>query len=267
MKLESANLLLTGATGGIGRRVANRLAGAGAGLFLAGRREGPLRNLAAEFSAKGARAEGLAGDLTDDTYRRALVERAGAFGVNGVIHGAGINTPGLFEHRSGDELRAMMDINVLAPMLLTRDLLSLLRGQPESLVLFIGSGFGALAYPGFAGYSATKFAIRGFAEALRREMADSPVRVALLVPRAVDTALNDAAVRRLQARFSMKVDSPDRVARAALALVRRPRAELHLGWPDRLFFGINRVRPSLIDRALRRSLPEIRRLLGGTSNP
>lgn len=256
-----ARVLLTGATGGIGRSIAQRLVSAGAGLFLTGRREGPLAELAATLEASGHGPATMSGDLSESAFRSCLAQAALGWGANVVIHAAGANYAGFFEDRTAAEIRDLMEANVMAPMLLTRELLGGLRERPEALLLFIGSGFGALAYPGFVTYSASKFALRGFAEGLRRELADSPVRVSLLVPRAVDTPLNDAPVRRLQARFAMRVDPPDRVAEAAAALVRQPRPEVHLGWPDRFFIGVNRLRPTLVDGALRGNLPEIRRLL------
>lgn len=261
MNPERASVLLTGATGGIGRCIARRLAEAGARIFLTARRKEPLLDLAEAIDTGDRGVVSMDGDISDAAFRDRLASAALDWGVNVVIHGAGVNRSGLFEDLSEDEIRRLMDVNMLAPMLLTRVLLPGLRRRLEAQLLFIGSGFGALAYPGFVSYSASKFALRGFAEGLRRELGDSAVRVSLLVPRAVDTSLNDAATRRLQARFAMRVDSPDRVARAAVTLLKKPRPEAHLGWPDRLFFGINRLRPALVDGALRGKLPEIRRLL------
>ena len=98
---------------------------------------------------------------------------------------------------------------------LTRALLPTLRSQPASAILNIGSVFGSLGYPGFTAYSATKFALRGFTEALRREMADSKIGVHYFAPRATKTgAVSSCPVALVltttsrRSHFAMKVSSP-----------------------------------------------------------
>jgi short-subunit dehydrogenase len=118
---------------------------------------------------------------------------------------------------------------------------------------------GYLGYPGHAAYCASKFALRGFTEALRRELADAPVRVLYLAPRATRTAMNGAAVYALNAELGVAMDEPAAVARELLALLRASSRERLLGMPERLFARLNQLLPGLVDRALRRQLPIIRR--------
>lgn len=260
MKRGDARVLLTGATGGIGAAVARRLAADGATLLLTGRREPALAALAAELRAMGAVADGVVADLADPAGRVRLAEKAAGWhgGVNVVVHNAGTNVSGLFDTLTEADIDRVVAANITAPMQLTRLLLPGLRTQGGALLLFVGSGFGTIGYPGFAAYGASKFALRGFAEALRRELADSNVRVSLLAPRAVDTPLNDERVRALQRATGMKVDPPERIAEAVADLIRRPRPERHIGWPERLFARLNRLAPRLLDNALRKQLPAIR---------
>ena len=243
MNIDKTRVLLTGATGGIGQAIAERLAAEGAALLLTGRRASELERLARVLRERGATIAIVPADLTVAADRAELCAVAAQWqgGVNVVIHNAGLNVSGLFDTLADAEIDDIVAANISAPMQLTRALLPDLRAQPNALMLFMGSGFGALGYPGFAAYSATKFALRGFAEALRREYADTTVKVALLSPRAVDTALNDDRVRSLQTAMRMKVDPPTRIADAVVAMIRRPCAERSIGWPERFFLRVNRL--------------------------
>ncbi|MES1927128.1 SDR family oxidoreductase [Salinisphaera sp. T31B1] len=260
MKIADARVLLTGATGGIGQAIATHLAAQGACLLLSGRRERELEQMATGLRESGARVAIAPADLGDGGALSNLAEIAGGWqgGVNVVVHNAGINVSGLLESIDTTAIADVMAANVVAPIQLTRLLLPGLLERSEAQLLFMGSGFGTLGYPGFSIYSASKFALRGFAEALRREVADTNLSVSLLAPRAVDTPINDARVRGLQGALKMAVDPPARIAAAVAGLIEKPRAECQVGWPERMFMRVNRFAPSLVDGSLRRQLPEIR---------
>jgi short-subunit dehydrogenase len=144
-------------------------------------------------------------------------------------------------------------------MQLTRALLPQLRAQPAAAVLNVGSVFGSIAYPGFAAYSASKFALRGYTEALRRELADSSVSVHYLAPRATRTGFNASSVERMNAELGVAMDPPETVAAAACEMLERGRPYAVLGWPERLFVRINSLLPRVVDGSLRKQLPVIRR--------
>ena len=109
-------------------------------------------------------------------------------------------------------------------MQLTRALLPTLRAQPMGAILNIGSVFGSLGYPGYTAYSATKFALRGFTEALRRELADTRIGVHYFAPRATKTGINASAVDRMNAELKVAMDPPAQVAAAACAMLEAGRA-------------------------------------------
>jgi short-subunit dehydrogenase len=134
----------------------------------------------------------------------------------------------------------------------------LLRTASKAQIINVGSIFGYLGYPGCAAYSASKFGLRGFTEALRRELADGPVRVMYLAPRSTRTPFNSDAMYALNERLRVAVDDPQVVARALLRLLDAPGRERLLGFPERLFARMNQLMPALIDSALRRQLPIIR---------
>jgi hypothetical protein len=99
--------------------------------------------------------------------------------------------------------------------------------------------FGAIGFPGYVAYSTTKFALRGFTEALRRELAGSSVTVQYLAPRATRTPINSSAVERMNAELGVAMDPPERVARELAELLRTGRRSAVVGWPEKLFVRIN----------------------------
>jgi short-subunit dehydrogenase len=123
----------------------------------------------------------------------------------------------------------------------------------------VGSTFGSIGFPGFAAYSASKFAVRGFSEALRRELADTAIRVHYVAPRATRTALATDRIRAMNAELGVGMDSPQTVAAAIERVLREERSELLLGAPERLFAKLNALLPRIVDRSLRRQLAVIRR--------
>ena len=134
-------------------------------------------------------------------------------------------------------------------MQLTRRLLPAAAArQPAARIVNVGSIFGYLGYPGYAAYCASKFALRGFSEALRRELADGPVRVRYFAPRATRTAMNGAALYALNAELGVAMDAPEAVAsRAASTLLRAPgAASACSACPKRLFARLNQLLPGLV---------------------
>ena len=265
MKLSDARILLTGAAGGLGAAAATRLARGGASVLLSDRDPAALQRLADRLREKGSRVAWLAGDVTSAEDRQRLAGHASQWqgGINVLVNNAGLNDFALLGDQPEARIEAMLRVNVLAPILLTRSLLPWLSGLAEAHVLNVGSTFGSIGYPGYAPYSATKFALRGFTEAMRREHADGPVRFHYLAPRAAKTALNSAAVNAMNEALGVQMDPPERVADALAAIIEGNRPEAYLGWPERLFVRINALFPRLVDASLKKQLPTIKHYAAG----
>lgn len=157
-------------------------------------------------------------------------------------------------------MHQVLQTNLLAPMLLTRALLPHLRTLPRAQVICVGSVLGALALPGFSVYSASKFGLRGFAQALRRELGDTGVLVQYLGPRSTRTAFNGRDVEAYNLATGTAMDPPEAVAQALLAMLQDEAAERFLGWPEKLAVRLNGAAPALLDAAFakhRRSLPPL----------
>ncbi|MDP2450048.1 MAG: SDR family oxidoreductase [Polaromonas sp.] len=247
MQLKQARILLTGASGGLGQDLARELAGAGAAVLLAGRDAMRLAAIQAEL---GANADSVVADLTTAEGIAAANAAARAFGVNVLINNAGVGAFGLFDQQAWPTVEQVLATNLEAPLRLTHALLPWLKAQPTAAVVNVGSMFGSLPYPGFAAYSAAKAGLRGFSQALRRELADTPVAVIHIAPRVINTPLNTEAVNQLNRALKNNSDSSQAVARQIVAALRHGKGEHHFGFPERLFAWLNGFAPSLIDRGL-----------------
>jgi len=252
-------VLITGASGGIGQALVDELAAAGAQLLITGRR---AEALAATADRHPDRVTALPADLTRAEERQQLAATARQAGCNMLINAAGVNRVALFTEGSDAEIERLIALNLTATLQLTRALLPQLMTARQGWVVTLGSTFGTLGYPGQVGYCATKFALRGFSQALRRELADTRVRVLHVSPRATRTAMNAPEVEAMNAVLGNAMDSPARVAQAVRQAVERGRQEAQLGGPERLFVRLNALLPGVVDHALARQLPVIRRFIG-----
>ena len=258
MNLTDARVVLTGAAGGIGSATAARLAQAGAKLVITDLKHEPLDRLAKQIGPSNVLAA-VAADVASDGGRTAVTTAARRHEANVLINLAGVNPFGLFAEQTAREVAQALSINVVAPLLLCHALLPVLLERPSAHIVNVGSTFGSIGFPGFAAYSASKFAVRGFSEALRRELADTRVRVHYVAPRATETALATDRVRALNAELGVGMDTPQTVAVAILRALQDERREVLLGAPERLFAKLNALAPSLVDRSLRRQLSVVRR--------
>ncbi len=259
MELNGARILLTGASGGLGRELALGLAQSGASLLLAGRDSARLEKQAAGLGGTGVSVNYIAADLTRSGEIARVAEAARAFDVNILINNAGINVFALYEQQIWADVDRVLDTNLATPMRLTLALLPHLKSQSRGAVVNIGSTFGSLPFPGFAAYSTAKAGLRAFSQALRRELADSRVAMIHVAPRAIATALNSTAVNALNKELGSASDAPEAAARQIIAAIRTGRGETHLGFPESLFAWLNGFAPHLIDRALAGKLAIVKR--------
>jgi short-subunit dehydrogenase len=267
MKLANATVLITGAAGGIGSEIARALAVNGSSLLLTDLRNEPLENLAGELAVKTARVAFCAGDIAADDGRGELVRRARDLGVNVLVNAAGVNPFGFVVSQPPAEIARTMLVNAIAPMTLCQAMIPVLAAHESAHIVNVGSTFGSIGFPGFSTYSASKFALRGFSEALRRELADTSIRVHYVAPRATNTALATSRVRAMNEELKVGMDSPQVVASAIVEALLHERREVFLGAPERLFAKINGVLPGLVDRSMRKQLAIVRRYAEARDEP
>jgi short-subunit dehydrogenase len=256
MECRGKHVLLTGATGGIGQAIAIELDRAGAVLTLVGRSEEKLAALAEQLSGQ---HRSFAADLNDTAQRDRLAAHCRETGLDVFVNTVGVMDFRLFEDQDPAAIESMTLTNLLAPMLLCQGLVPLLKQRDEAAIVNIGSIFGSIGHPGFTAYCASKFGLRGFTEALQRELHDTSIRVAYLAPRATRTNLNSAAVTALNEALGNTTDAPERVAGELLKVLGGKRRQRYMGWPENLFVRLNGLFPGLVHNALARKLPIIRR--------
>ena len=258
MRLSEARVVLTGASGGIGLAIATALCASGAQVLAVARHREPLVPLLELYPRNLC---WVRADLTLLSDRRQVLARAQSNGgINLLINAAGVNHFAMLEQLDDSEINSMLAVNISAPMCLTKLMLPLLKQADSAMVVNVGSTYGSIGYPGYASYCATKFALRGFSEALRRELADTRVNVLYVAPRATRTSMNSPAAQALNDALKTNVDDPQTVAAAVIHAIAGDRRDLYLGWPERFFVRLNSLLPHLVDRGLRKQLPLIRRL-------
>jgi len=186
---DGMTALVTGASSGIGRLLAERFADLGVSVVLVARRADALDALASEIRARGGKALALPCDVADREQVFAAAERATSeFGPIELL----VNNAGFGAHRSVldsdiDEMERMLRVNFLGSLYFTKALLPAMVERERGWVVFMASVAGRIATPGEAIYAATKFALVGFAEALSLEVEDSGVHLLTVCPGAIRT--------------------------------------------------------------------------------
>lgn len=242
MKLKDKVALLTGAGSGIGRHTAYALAKEGCHLALVDFNEENLAETAAEAAKLGVQVSQHPLDVTDETALAALpkdyFEQHEHIDI--LINNAGIATGGTFEETSEENFNRVMAVNFHAVVQLTRLFLPHMKNRPEGRLVYISSLFGLITPPEQTAYSASKFAVRGFANSLRFELEDTPVGVTVVHPGGVSTNIADAATtpegvskaeieeRREKLKKLLKMP-PAKAGRIIVRGIRRNRARVLVG--------------------------------------
>jgi short-subunit dehydrogenase len=220
MQLAGARALVTGATGGIGGAVARALHARGAQVVLSGRRAEPLEELRASL---GDRAESITADLAERDGPARLAESAGAVDV--LVANAALPASGRVEHFAPDQIDRALEVNLRAPIQLTRALMPAMLERGRGHLVFVSSLSGKVGSPRSGIYSATKFGLRGFAAGLREDVEPRGLGVTVIFPGFVSEAgfFAESGVK-LPRWVGMR--TPEQVAEAVVRGIERDRAEL-----------------------------------------
>jgi len=255
MRLKDKYLLLTGASGGIGQAIARELDKTDVHLLLTGRNREKLESLQQSLSGD---HQLIIADINTPEGRDAIVEHCQQVNLKLFVNASGILDFQLYEQQDSQSIENMVATNLLSPMLLCQRLIPTLKDHQEAAIINIGSIFGSIGHPGFTAYCASKFGLRGFTEALQRELADSPIKVSYLAPRATKTDLNSSAVTALNEALGNTTDSPEQVAGEIMHILSGNQKQRYMGWPEKLFVRLNGLFPGIVHGALVKKLPIIR---------
>ena len=254
MDIGNKTVVLIGAAGGIGAAIAKRLDQLNARLLLVGRNEQALQTLAAGLQHQHSL---VLADINCEQGRQHIAERCQQQAIDIYINAAGVMDFQLLPQQDSAKLEQTVHTNLLSPMLLCQLLLPLLMKKSGAAIVNIGSTFGSIGHPGFVAYCASKFGLRGFSEALQRELAGTGVRVLYFAPRATRTTFNAKAVNQLNEALGNSCDSPEQVADSLVAALNTKNRQYYMGWPEKFFVRLNALCPKLVDKALLKKLPII----------
>ncbi|WP_297340974.1 SDR family NAD(P)-dependent oxidoreductase [Pseudophaeobacter sp.] len=242
---SSKTVLITGAGTGIGRALAIEAAQKGFDLILVGRTSSTLDETLSQCSTTQARC--IVADVTSPEGRTVICQEvSGRLDI--LINNAGVLSVGHLADMTDENLQRMAETNLVAPMALSRDLLPALRSA-KGRIVNIGSVFGDIAYPFFAGYSATKFGLRGFSDAIRRELSGTGIGVTYVAPRATQTAA-ESAFGALVEPLDMTLDTAETVAAQAWDAILKGKRESFPKGKERFFVKVQRLFPSLVDKSV-----------------
>ncbi|TWT90699.1 Diacetyl reductase [(S)-acetoin forming] [Pseudobythopirellula maris] len=254
--LRDKRVVLTGASTGIGRVLALRLAREGARLVLVARNQEKLAGVAEEARRLGGEAVVCAGDVTDPIVRTAALQTAKAEfgGLDLLINNAGVSALGRFVGSDPDRLRSVMELNLFAAAELIRGAAPMLADGDDPLVVNMGSVLGHVGAPHNSEYCASKFALRGLSEAIRPELRRSGIGLLLVSPGTVATEFFDHVVdkRNDPPWGKPRGVTPERVARRTVRAMKWRRREIVVGCAAHAMVLANRLFPRLVRCALRR---------------
>jgi NAD(P)-dependent dehydrogenase (short-subunit alcohol dehydrogenase family) len=245
-------VLVIGASSGIGRATALRLAGPGARLVLASRSPQALAEVERDCARQGATALVVPTDVSDPAAVEALfaaaVERFGR--VDAVVHSAAVVAYGRLEDVPDEVFDHALEVNFLGTVRVARTALRLFRTQGGGRLVLVGSLLGKIATPYKSSYVAGKWGVHGLARTLRIEARQTPgVHVSLVSPGSVDTPVyaQSGSFTGRVGRPPPPVDPPEKVARAVVRAIERPRRETSVGLANPLtVFGF-RFLPGVFD--------------------
>jgi uncharacterized protein len=239
------NVLLTGATGGIGHAIARALASRGAGVIVTGRRADVLEPLAAEISGRA-----IACDLSERDAPDRLVQAAGEVDV--LVANAALPASGELTDISQEQIDRMLEVNLRAPIALARALVPGMIYRRRGHLVFISSLSGKGASPASSIYAATKFGLRGFALALREDLRPHGVGVSAVLPGFIRDA-GMFAEAHVELPRGVGTRSSEDVAAAVIAAIEHNRAEVDVAPLGlRLGAALASVAPELAAAASRR---------------
>jgi short-subunit dehydrogenase len=241
--------VVTGASSGIGAATALALPAEGYRVALVARRHERLEAIAEQIRAHGGQALICAADVTDpDAARGSIARTLETWGrVDVLVNNAGRGLSATFETTTEDELRQLLELNLVSVLTLTRAVLPGMIAQGSGHVVNVGSILGRRGLPLRSAYAASKFGLTGLTESLRQEVRRHGIHVSLVLPIYTATEFHAGEIRRAEPPRAGPAQSAETVSRAIVGCLRRPRPEVYTFTPARMFAVLGVVAPRLSD--------------------
>lgn len=255
MNLNNQRILVTGATGGIGSLLAASLASKGARLILTGRNAEKLHQIQQSLQQNGHTVLTIVSDLTQANSGEKLLSQieSSIGGIDLVICNAGVLEFTALDTQSNEKIDAIIQTNVTALIKLSRSVLKRFKQNNAGHFVFVGSMFGSLGFPHFATYCASKFAVHGFSQALRRELVDTNIKVTYIAPRGINTPMNNSNTRAMLEATGSNMDDPQTVVDQIIKGIENEKQEVFIGQPESFFAWLNGVVPRFVNMGLKKT--------------
>ena len=250
-------IAITGASAGIGRATALRLAREGCAIAACARRADRLDMLAREITAAGGRALPIVADVTNEREMASFVERTVERfgGLDVLMCNAGFGIYGAIDDISAEQMRKLMDVNYFGTFYAARAALAVFRRQQRGHLVIVSSIVGKRGVPYMGAYSATKFAQVGMAECLRSEVAGSSIHVSVVCPISTATEFVEVMIRETGSDVSRSfgpAQSVEEVADAVARAIDHPVPEIYPYFLSRWLVLLNAVAPAVADRVVQK---------------
>ena len=253
-KISGKSVLITGASSGIGWHLAVQLAAAGATVVLCARRKERLSGLAEQIRTAGGKAIVVAGDVADAECRRSLIAHCEQHlgGLDILINNAGIGAMGRFDEADTERMRQIFEVNFFALAELIRISLPMLKRADDPIIVNISSVLGHRGAPLKSEYCASKFAVHGFSDSIRAELASDGIEVWLVSPSTTDSEFFDASIEDQTNKDWKKRGAmpPEIVAAKTIRAIRKRRHEIILTFGGRILVWLDRLIPGLANRLM-----------------
>lgn len=252
--LDQQVIVITGASSGIGRETALRLAQGGAKVVVAARRDEALDDVVEQIRSEGGEATSVPTDVSVysevQALARAAVEQYGR--IDTWVNNAGVLIVGEFEKTELDEARRLFDVNFWGELHGIKAVLPILREQGGGTIINVTSVTARRALPLMSVYSASKWALNGFTEALRAELTGSGIEVCMVMPATIDTPLYQNALSKegVAPKPAPPIYPPSEVAKAIEKAAVSPTRDVYAGPAGFLFNLSNIFAPAFLDKVL-----------------
>ena len=255
-EIKDSRAIVTGASSGIGRAIALELARQGARVVAVARREERLVELAREIGEFGGLVETVAGDITEEATRQKAIDVAQTRfgGLDVLVNNAGVGVAGTFEEADAQRARTVMEVNFFATIEMIRLALPLMHKGNKPIIVNVGSIVGLRGTPLNSEYCASKFALQGFSESLRAELAKHGIDVLVVNPGTTQTEFFDNVVERTSDPVwpQHRAVTAAYVAHKTVHAIRRGKHSIIPYFWGRVMCWINRLSPNLMDRIMAR---------------
>ncbi|SFV68327.1 Oxidoreductase, short-chain dehydrogenase/reductase family [hydrothermal vent metagenome] len=240
MNFKNKNIVISGASGDIGSILAKTLYEKGA-------------NITAITHNKTTNYNNINSDLSTVKGINKVCEQLKNIPVDILINLAGTSYFGPFEKNPNNQVEKMININLLAPILLTQAVIKTMKKQNSGNIVNIGSIFASINFAYFAHYSGSKAGLKGFSEAISRELQSTGVFVNYIALRAVNTKFNNQYVLTYAKRTKMKMDSPNYVVNKIIKSINKNKKNTFVGIFEHIAIYINAIFPSFITVILKKN--------------